>query len=255
MTTERLRTLSAERRERFFAPAARRARAFVRRRARSCAQLITFKQLNLMHPFPMKGPLDAIFCRNVVIYFDKDTQRDLFAAWPDCSGRATAVPRPLREAVQGIQRLHAHRPHDLPAGECAMSPADCARPRADHASATVAGIRADPALLGAGHERWTVKILPGEYYVTRSDEAITTVLGSCISACIRDPVLRVGGMNHFMLPEDNSAARHVSTPVGLSTRYGSHAMESLINDLLKLGGAAAAPGDQGVRRRPRARRR
>jgi len=41
--------------------------------------LITFKQLNLMNPFPMKGPLNAIFCRNVVIYFDKDTQRDLFA--------------------------------------------------------------------------------------------------------------------------------------------------------------------------------
>ena len=42
-------------------------------------QLISFKQLNLMTPFPMKGPLDAIFCRNVVIYFDKDTQRGLFA--------------------------------------------------------------------------------------------------------------------------------------------------------------------------------
>ena len=60
-------------------------------------------------------------------------------------------------------------------------------------------------------QRWTVKILPGEYYVTRSDEAITTVLGSCISACIRDPVLRVGGMNHFMLPEDNSGRDTAST--------------------------------------------
>jgi chemotaxis protein CheD len=84
-------------------------------------------------------------------------------------------------------------------------------------------------------QRWTVKILPGEYYVTRSDEAITTVLGSCISACIRDPVMRIGGMNHFMLPEDNSV-REDRTPVGLATRYGSNAMESLINDVLKLGG-------------------
>jgi chemotaxis protein CheD len=85
-------------------------------------------------------------------------------------------------------------------------------------------------------QRWTVKILPGEYYVARGDEAITTVLGSCISACIRDPVAQVGGMNHFMLPEDNSVGRENEPAVGLATRYGSYAMESLINDLLKLGG-------------------
>ena len=84
-------------------------------------------------------------------------------------------------------------------------------------------------------QRWTVKILPGEYYVTRSDEAITTVLGSCISACIRDPVARIGGMNHFMLPEDNSM-QDDKPPIRLATRYGSNAMESLINDVLKLGG-------------------
>ena len=85
-------------------------------------------------------------------------------------------------------------------------------------------------------KRWTVKILPGEYYVTRNDEAITTVLGSCVSACIRDPQANVGGMNHFMLPEDNSVREPGRrAPVVLSTRYGSHAMESLINDLLKIG--------------------
>jgi len=89
----------------------------------------------------------------------------------------------------------------------------------------------DPQL---GH--WTVKILPGEYYVTRSDEAISTVLGSCVSACVRDPVTNVGGMNHFMLPEDASGpSERLDSAVGLATRYGSYAMESLVNDLLKLG--------------------
>jgi chemotaxis protein CheD len=84
---------------------------------------------------------------------------------------------------------------------------------------------------------WTVKILPGEYYVTRGEEAVSTVLGSCISACVRDPVRNVGGMNHFMLPQDSSTGPNnwLDPAVGLATRYGSYAMESLINDLLKLG--------------------
>lgn len=86
-------------------------------------------------------------------------------------------------------------------------------------------------------DKWSAKILPGEYFVTRSDEAITTVLGSCISACIRDPAVKIGGMNHFMLPEDNSVGKSawVEGPGALSTRYGSYAMESLINELMKLG--------------------
>jgi chemotaxis protein CheD len=89
------------------------------------------------------------------------------------------------------------------------------------------------------NKRWTAKVLPGEYYVTRSGEAITTVLGSCISACIRDPMLGVGGMNHFMLPEDGpgGGSTWLDPAIGLATRYGSYAMESLVNDLLKLGAA------------------
>ena len=86
---------------------------------------------------------------------------------------------------------------------------------------------------------WMVKILPGEYYVSRSDEAISTVLGSCVSACVRDPERGLGGMNHFMLPADGAQGPNdwLDPAVGLATRYGSHAMESLINDLLKLGAA------------------
>lgn len=73
---DRLRTLSAERRRQFFTPA-QGAREPSFQVTPDLQRLITFKQLNLMHPLPMKGPLDLIVCRNVLIYFDKDTQRDL----------------------------------------------------------------------------------------------------------------------------------------------------------------------------------
>ncbi|WP_293775553.1 chemoreceptor glutamine deamidase CheD [uncultured Oxalicibacterium sp.] len=79
-------------------------------------------------------------------------------------------------------------------------------------------------------DRDAAKILPGEYYYTNKDMLIVTVLGSCVSACIRDRVSGVGGMNHFMLPDGDA-----DSPVSASARYGTYAMEILINDLLKSG--------------------
>lgn len=76
------------------------------------------------------------------------------------------------------------------------------------------------------------KILPGEYYFTAKDMLIVTVLGSCVSACIRDRVTGLGGMNHFMLPDGGSDP---NSPISASARYGTYAMEILINDLLKSG--------------------
>lgn len=76
------------------------------------------------------------------------------------------------------------------------------------------------------------KILPGEYYFTPKDMLIVTVLGSCVAACIRDRVTGIGGMNHFMLPDSSTDA---DSPVSASMRYGTYAMEVLINDLLKAG--------------------
>jgi len=76
------------------------------------------------------------------------------------------------------------------------------------------------------------KILPGEYYVTGRDMLIVTVLGSCVSACIRDPINKIGGMNHFMLPEHGGDP---DSPLSTSARYGAYAMEVLINNLLKMG--------------------
>lgn len=70
-----------------------------------------------------------------------------------------------------------------------------------------------------------VKVLPGEYYVDNEDLLVMTTLGSCIAACLWDRQAKVGGMNHFMLPEGS----------GDSGRYGSFAMELLINEMLKRG--------------------
>jgi len=77
------------------------------------------------------------------------------------------------------------------------------------------------------------KISPGEYYFTDKDMVIVTVLGSCVAACIRDSVSGIGGMNHFMLPECASADK--DSPVSESMRYGTYAMEVLINQLLRNG--------------------
>ena len=81
------------------------------------------------------------------------------------------------------------------------------------------------------HGKHAVKILPGEYYVTDRDMLLVTVLGSCVSACIRDPKLGIAGMNHFMLPEGRDGDGVLSA----SARYGTSAMELLINQLLKIG--------------------
>jgi chemotaxis protein CheD len=78
-------------------------------------------------------------------------------------------------------------------------------------------------------EMMVVKVFSGDCYSTnRSGEMLVTILGSCIAACIRDPIAKVGGMNHFLLPDSQNLG---DSP----TRYGAYAMEKLINDLLKKG--------------------
>ena len=78
-----------------------------------------------------------------------------------------------------------------------------------------------------------VKLLPNEFYMTSEDMVLVTVLGSCVAACINDRTAGIGGMNHFMLPDDGSDPSHASSD---SMRYGAYAMEVLINELIKRGG-------------------
>jgi chemotaxis protein CheD len=93
----------------------------------------------------------------------------------------------------------------------------------------VAGRRFYDAAQGA----WMIKVLPGEFYVTpKSDEVLVTVLGSCVSACIRDRGMGIGGMNHFMLPLSHASGWGDDRE---STRYGNFAMEKLLNEMIKAG--------------------
>ena len=79
-----------------------------------------------------------------------------------------------------------------------------------------------------GH--WHVQIMQGDAYVpAEPQEVLTTILGSCIAACIRDPASGIGGMNHFLLPEGSGGDRNAQ-------RFGVNAMEILINGILARGG-------------------
>ena len=103
----------------------------------------------------------------------------------------------------------------------------------DGAAARLAALKARPRKPGEASFYWydahfaseAVKVLPGEYYAAREDLLVMTTLGSCIACCLWDRQAHVGGLNHFMLAEGADD----------SGRYGSFAMELLINELMKLG--------------------
>ncbi len=78
------------------------------------------------------------------------------------------------------------------------------------------------------------KLLPGEYFVTDKECVLVTVLGSCVSVCLRDPQTAISGMNHFLLPCNDGSN---DTLESRSARYGMFAMELLINQMLKMGAA------------------
>lgn len=82
-------------------------------------------------------------------------------------------------------------------------------------------------------ETHLLRLLPGDCYVSREAEVLTTVLGSCVSACVRDTELGCGGMNHFMLPSLPGGGGLDPSSLG---RYGEPAMEGLIEGILQLGG-------------------
>jgi chemotaxis protein methyltransferase CheR len=192
-------------------------------------RLVRFGQINLMDErWPLKNPCDVIFCRNVLIYFDISTQQQL-------------LPRMVRQLTNSgyLMLGHSENVHWL---------IDLVTPRGQtvyqRKTATRAGKEAwlrhanppqRPAAMrppAPPPEPLPLKrhsIIAGEYFAAAAPSEISTNLGSCVAACLFDPQTGIGGMNHFMLPESDTASFG-------SARYGVHAMELLINAIMKLGG-------------------
>jgi chemotaxis receptor (MCP) glutamine deamidase CheD len=202
---------------------------------RDVTSLVTFAQTNLIaEPFPVRGRFDAVFCRNVMIYFDRPTQQRVVS---ELTRRIAATGYLVIGHSESMLAQHLPRATEtvgvyrpLAAGSSEREPA------ADSSDRGTAARR--PAAAGSGRGRAPVpgmqirRIVLGEWFATKEPLLVSTLLGSCVAACLFDPVARVGGMNHFMLPKMVQAEE-------ASARFGVHAMEVLINELMHLGAQRA----------------
>jgi chemotaxis protein methyltransferase CheR len=169
----------------------------------SLREMIAFRRINLIaEPWPLKASFDVIFCRNVIIYFNRETQRRLLE-------RFAKHLRPSGYLFLG----HSENVHGI-------------TDQFEPIGATVYQLRraeADTPSIA----RPTVAIMIGDVRTSVKPVTYRTVLGSCIAACLFDPVLSIGGINHFLLPEGDAD----SCP----NRYGVNAMPALIRELVGLG--------------------
>ncbi len=207
--------------------------------------LITFRRINFVdEAWPIHTEFDIIFCRNVMIYFDEPTQDRLltrFASYLKPCGhlfighsesilRLDQIYRPIGQTI--YQKVDSQpssvnvvpSPQHSAPGKGSPSTFSPSAPRAAAQSLTQT----------RGDDRSEVRIpshpiIVGEVKASREPLKISTLLGSCVSVCLFDPVAQIGGMNHFMLPASRTDQAACAT-------YGIHAMELLINEIMKLGG-------------------
>lgn len=193
-------------------------------------KLVTFRTVNLTAPpWAIRTKFDAIFCRNVAIYFDRETQRKLF-------GDLAAMLEPTGYLMSGhSENLHWMTGVLAPAGNTVYRPVSTggalaaplpAKPTRTETAPTAATELAGPA--GAGTSHASIAIMAGGVHAASAPTLVRTTLGSCVAVCLFDPEARIGGMNHFMLPSGSNASRAPAT-------FGIHAMEILMNAMLKLG--------------------
>ena len=224
-------------------------------------QIVTFRQLNLVQPpWPIRTKFDAIFCRNVAIYFDRPTQERLFRALANLladdgylfaghsenlhwlSEVLSSVGGTVHRLARGEGAGTSARRTQSPGGKVRHSRAPATGAR--HSRRPAAGARrshrpaerarhsdapAPPKVRSAPPKGKDHPIVAGGLHASAEGDVIRTLLGSCVAVCLYDPDARVGGMNHFMLPDGHNADRELAA-------FGVHAMELLINAMMKRGG-------------------
>jgi chemotaxis protein methyltransferase CheR len=183
-------------------------------------KLITFKQVNFMEDsWPIHTQFDIIFCRNVIIYFDRTTQEKLLTRF----GKLLTSNGHL--ILGHSENIHFMADRFKPLGQTIYH----FREGGTGKSADLVKPTAIPRKVITKEEKIPEhSIILGEVKVTQGPAVLKTLLGSCVAACLFDPVTGIGGMNHFSLPG--------ASDEGVNSRYGAHAMELLITNIMKMGG-------------------
>ena len=189
------------------------------------ASLVTFKQVNLLgDEWPIHTRFDAIFCRNVLIYFDQETQDTLMRRMAQYLMQDGSLFIGHSESLARLSDVYVR------VGKTVYQHAGVGQPAAKHAPKGSAGgyqtQQAKPAFKAKLPRK---AIVVGDVFTSKRPHEVSTTLGSCIAVCLWDNQARLGGMNHFALPSGVSCHRKVAS-------FGVHAMELLINQIMGLGG-------------------
>ncbi|MFO0976192.1 MAG: CheR family methyltransferase [Planctomycetaceae bacterium] len=250
---DRLGDVPADIRKKYFVRTSRAADADYQVRP-ELQEMITFRRINFVDAaWPIQTNFDLIFCRNVMIYFDEVTQDRLLTRFSEVLvpeghlfiGHSESILRldnlyrslgdtiyRLRPGMGAAARRASTGTKIAPSAVLPSVGTNAARTTAGSTTATSAS---SPTTTQESKVAWqdemglpAQSLIVGELRASAEPARLTTLVGSCITVCLHDPVARIGGMNHFMLPDSAAGGRETAT-------YGIHAMELLINQLMKLG--------------------
>jgi chemotaxis protein methyltransferase CheR len=199
-------------------------------------ELITFRRLNLLDDqWPISTVFDIIFCRNVMIYFDRPSQTKIvehFAEYLKPDGHLIIGHS---EALFGITNRFKSIGDTIYTLECSETPKSNPLVVKTHSREQPLSVRSkhtdSPAAphVELCQDEPKKSIIIGEVFSSRKPMWISTLLGSCVAVCLYDDVAKVGGMNHFMLPTPSDDTLKCAS-------YGIHSMELLINSVMRSGG-------------------